>query len=233
MLMNQYLTAMTQIIHDNRGTIDKYIGDAIMAFWGAPMADNNHARHAVETGQYMLERLNAIRQDFLEKGWPEIHIGVGINTGSMSVGDMGSEFRRAYTVLGDAVNLGSRLEGLTKAYGVEIIISEFTRAELPDYVCRELDIVKVKGKDRPVAIFEPLAIAAEVSESEQKELDLHHAALKHYRNREWHRAQENFMQLKDANPEKKLYAIYLERLESFMASPPPDNWDGTYTFTSK
>ena len=233
MLMNQYLTAMTRIIHEHHGTIDKYMGDAIMAFWGAPIPDADHARHALETGQYMLERLNAIREDFLAKGWPEIHIGVGINTGMMSVGDMGSEFRRAYTVLGDAVNLGSRLEGLTKAYGVEIIVSEFSRAAIADYICRELDIVKVKGKDRPVAIFEPIAPEAEVSAAEQQELELHRAALKHYRNQDWQQAQGLFMQLRDATPERKLYALYLERIASFMEVPPPDDWDGTYTFTTK
>ncbi|MFB3090237.1 MAG: CHASE2 domain-containing protein, partial [Gammaproteobacteria bacterium] len=130
-LMNAYLTPMTKIIHEKRGTIDKYMGDAIMAFWGAPLEIPNHARHALETAMDMLERLNAIRIEFIERGWSAIYIGVGLHTGMMSVGNMGSEFRMAYTVLGDAVNLGSRLEGLTKVYGVEIIVSEATRDAVP------------------------------------------------------------------------------------------------------
>lgn len=233
MMMNQYLTAMTRVIHEHYGTIDKYMGDAIMAFWGAPVADPDHARHALEAGQYMLERLNAVREDFLSQGWPEIHIGIGINTGMMSVGDMGSKFRRAYTVLGDAVNLGSRLEGLTKAYGVEIIVSEFTRAAIADYVYRELDIVKVKGKDEPVAVFEPIAPEAEVSDAEQHELELHEQALKLYRHQQWQSAQQLFRQLQGMSPERKLYAVYLQRIALFIEDAPPQDWDGVFIYNSK
>ncbi|MFQ5661426.1 MAG: CHASE2 domain-containing protein [Gammaproteobacteria bacterium] len=232
-LMNAYLTPMTKIIHENRGTIDKYIGDAIMAFWGAPLADPEHARDALITGLAMLERLNATRDEFLERGWPELHIGVGINTGIMSVGDMGSEFRMAYTVLGDAVNLGSRLEGLTKSYGVEIIVSGSTRAAVPDFVYRELDVVRVKGKDKPISIYEPLAPATEISNMEFKEIVLHEQALKNYRKQDWDTAELQFRQLQELSPGRKLYPLYLERIEEFRIGPPGPDWDGVYTHTSK
>ncbi len=232
-LMNQYLTAMTTLIHNNHGTIDKYIGDAIMAFWGAPLHDPAHARHALETGLQMLERLNAVRMEFMERGWPAIHIGVGINTGMMSVGDMGSEFRRAYTVMGDSVNLGSRLEGLTKSYGVEIIVSEFTRAAVPEFEYRELDVVKVKGKDKPVAIFEPVALKADVTHPELAELAELQDALGKYRSMQWEEAFRLFSELRARTPERKLYSVYLERIDAFRRTPPPPDWDGTYTFTTK
>ena len=232
-LLKEYLTPMTQIIYDHRGTIDKYIGDAVMAFWGAPLADPDHARHALYTGIAMQERLNAIREDFKERGWPEIHIGVGINTGLMSVGDMGSKFRMSYTVISDAVNLGSRLEGLTKNYGVEIIVSETTKAAVPDYVYRELDVVKVKGKDRPITIYEPIAPAIEVSDAEFDEVSLNEQALVNYRAQVWNEAESQFRELQQLSPERQLYKIYLERIAEFRLHPPGRDWDGVYTFKTK
>ncbi len=233
LLMNEYLTAMTKIIHENRGTIDKYMGDAVMAFWGAPIRDENHARHALETGMAMLERLNAIQDDFKARGWPEIKIGVGLNSGMMSVGDMGSEFRRAYTVLGDAVNLGSRLEGLTKNYGVEIIVGEATKDLVVDYCYRELDLVRVKGKDEPVTIYEPVAPESEISREESKELSLHKETLKLYRAQDWDRAEMQFINLQKVSPHRRLYQIYIDRIVQYRQTPPPENWDGVFTHTSK
>ena len=113
-MLNEYLTPMTEIIQDTRGTIDKYIGDAVMAFWGAPLRQENHALYAVQSAIKMVEALPAMNEEFRAKGWPEVRIGIGLNTGPMRVGDMGSDFRKAYTVMGDAVNLGARLEGQTK-----------------------------------------------------------------------------------------------------------------------
>jgi adenylate cyclase len=232
-LMNAYLTPMTRIIHENRGTIDKYIGDAIMAFWNAPMNDPNHARNAVVTGLAMLERTVALREEFLERGWPEIRIGVGINTGVMRVGDMGSEFRMAYTVMGDPVNLGSRLEGLTKGYGVEIIVSESTRDAVDDFVYRELDIVRVKGKDEPIAIYEPLAPVTDVSDEEYKELAIHEQAMKAYYRQEWELAETYFRQVRELAPTRKLYQVYLDRIAEFRKNPPGADWDGVFTYTTK
>jgi len=232
-LMNAYLTPMTKIIHEKRGTIDKYMGDAIMAFWGAPLEIPNHARHALETAMDMLERLNAIRIEFIERGWSAIYIGVGLHTGMMSVGNMGSEFRMAYTVLGDAVNLGSRLEGLTKVYGVEIIVSEATRDAVPEFAYRELDIVKVKGKDKPIGIYEPIALEEEITDGELAEMEKSKKAISAYRKQDWLIAQPFFEELQKMLPERKLYSIYLERINNFMNNPPPANWDGVFVHTSK
>ncbi len=232
-LMDAYLTPMTKIIHDNRGTIDKYIGDAIMAFWNAPVEDPNHAHNAVKTGLEMLERTTAIREEFLDKGWPEIRIGAGINTGIMSVGDMGSQFRMAYTVLGDSVNLGSRLEGLTKGYGVEMIVSETTKTAAAEYTYRELDVVRVKGKDKPISIYEPIALRSEISDEELKELALHEQALNSYRQQDWDTAEAQFRQLQQMVPDRVLYGIYLERIDEFRTRPPGEDWDGVYTHTTK
>jgi adenylate cyclase len=232
-LMNAYLTPMTKIIHENRGTIDKYIGDAVMAFWGAPLKNPQHARHALKASMDMLERLNALRLEFIERGWPVINIGVGLHTGMMSVGNMGSEFRLSYTVLGDAVNLGSRLEGLTKNYGVEIIVSETTKAAVPEFIYRELDIVKVKGKDKPIGIYEPVALEEEITNEELAELEMSAKAISAYRKQDWKNAQLHLQKLKELAPQRKLYGIYLERIDDFMNNPPPSDWDGVFVHTSK
>jgi adenylate cyclase len=232
-LMNEFLTPMTKIIHQNRGTIDKYMGDAIMAFWGAPLVDAEHARHTLETGMAMLERLNAIRDEFKARGWPEIRIGVGINTGEMSVGNMGSEFRMAYTVIGDAVNLGSRLEGLTKAYGVEIIVSETTRAAVPDYAYRELDKVRVKGKDEPITIYEPIAPVPEISKAEIDEIKLYKQALKYYLDQDWDMAEMQLLNLQKQHPDRVLYNLYIDRVQNYRNNPPGTDWNGVFTHTSK
>jgi len=232
-LMNEFLTPITKIIHENRGTIDKYMGDAVMAFWGAPIDDPKHARHALQAGLDMIERIYALRDEFLDRGWPEIRIGVGINTGAMSVGNMGSEFRMAYTVMGDTVNLGSRLEGLTRVYEVDVIVSETVKEAVPEYVYRELDRVKVKGKDEPVTIYEPLAIKEEVSQDELDELKLYAQALRYYRKMEWDNAELQFLNLKKMYSERPLYDFYIERMKYFRDNPPAEDWDGVFTFTTK
>jgi adenylate cyclase len=232
-LMNQFLTPMTGIIHHSRGTIDKYMGDAIMAFWGAPLSDVDHARHALEAGLKMVEGLTEINAAFLERGWPEVRIGVGINTGMMSVGNMGSQFRMAYTVLGDAVNLGSRLEGLTKNYGVDIMCSETTVAAIPEYAYRELDRVRVKGKAKPVAIFEPLCLKETLDGDWKKELKLHAETLRMYRAQQWDMAELNFVNLERMSRSPGLYRTYAERIAHFRQHPPAADWDGVFDHMSK
>ena len=179
-LINTYFTKMTVCIQDKRGTVDKYIGDAIMAFWGAPVSDPDHARHALECGLAMQKALRELDPLFAKKHWPALRIGVGLNCGTMSVGDMGSQFRRSYTVMGDAVNLASRLEDLTKEYGVGILVSENIVREVTDFVYREVDKVRVKGKQEGVTIFEPIGQQGEVDGDTLAEHAHCHHALAHY-----------------------------------------------------
>lgn len=225
-LMNEFLTPITAVIHRHRGTIDKYMGDAVMAFWGAPIADAEHARNAVRAARDMVTEMRSLRSAFQERGWPAIEIGVGISSGEMNVGNMGSQFRAAYTVLGDAVNLGSRLEGLTKAYGVDIVVSEGTAKLAGDLPYRELDRVRVKGKHEPVAIFEPIDAADAPSAARFAE------ALARYRARDWEAAATIIGAL-DAEAAHRLYALYLDRIRHFRANPPPPEWDGVFTFDVK
>ena len=232
-LMNALLTPMTRVIHKNRGTIDKYMGDAIMSFWGAPLADSEHARHALYAAMQMMDELKIMQEDFKQRGWPAVNIGIGLNTGNMNVGNMGSEFRMAYTVLGDAVNLGARLEGLTKEYGVNIIVSESTKSEIPEFLFRELDLVRVKGKNEPVAIFEPLGHRNDIEKSVTEELSAYRKALSNFRAQSWDKAELDFFNLNRSYPDRYLYQVYLERVTFYRNEAPGDNWDGVFTHTSK
>lgn len=232
-LMNAFLTPMTRVIHQHRGTIDKYMGDAIMAFWGAPLHDPDHARHALFAAVEMVNTLQSMHEQFEAEGWPALEVGVGLNTGTMNVGNMGSEFRMAYTALGDAVNLGSRLEALTRTYGVSIIVSEFTKHAVPEFQYRDLDLVRVKGKDQPVAIFEPIAPVDEVGAEKRKELRRYHAALEQYRNRDWDSAEQELFSLAREHQDVPVYQMYVDRIMFFRQNPPEDDWDGVFTFTTK
>ena len=232
-LMNLFLTPMTRVIHEQRGTIDKYMGDAIMAFWGAPVEDQNHPRHALDAGIQMIEKLDDLNRDFQTRGWAPIQIGVGINTGDMSVGNMGSEFRMAYTVLGDTVNLGSRLEGLTKSYGVSIIVSETTAKAVPEYAYRELDRVRVKGKEKPVAVYEPLCLKHELDKTWKSELKLFREAVRLYRAQQWELAEMNFLNLAQSSRSPALYKTYAKRVAEYRHNPPAKDWDGVFTHTTK
>lgn len=232
-LINEILTPVTHVIHHHKGTIDKYIGDAIMAFWGAPIPTDKHAYLAVKAGLDVIKSLTAINESFKAKNWPAVDLGIGLNTGPMVVGNMGSQFRIAYTVMGDTVNLGSRLEGLTKQYGVKMIVSESTLAAAPEFAYRELDRVRVKGKNKPITIYEPIGELAEVSPEQQTILDLVHQALSDYRQQLWDKSEATFHQLHDLKPDDKLYKIYLERIEHYRQTPPEENWDGAFTHTSK
>ncbi len=232
-LINEYLGAMTTVIRHHRGTLDKYIGDAIMAFWGAPVADPDHARDALLAALEMQVELRRLDAPFAARGWPALQIGIGINTGLMTVGDMGSPLRQAYTVMGDAVNLGSRLEGLTKQYGVGIIVGEATRAAVRDGVFRELDRVRVKGKDEPVAIYEPLGLVGSVPQALLDELKLWQQALRCYRAQEWDQAELQLMNLVRLNGDCRLYQLYGERVAHLRQQAPGDGWDGVTTFETK
>lgn len=232
-LMNDFLTPITKVIHEHRGTIDKYMGDAVMAFWGAPLRDERHAYNSVTAGLRMIDALEELQPHFKSKGWPEIKVGVGANTGPMNVGNMGSEFRMAYTVLGDTVNLGSRLEGLTKQYGVQFIVSESTAQEAPEYLYRELDAVRVKGKNEPVTIVEPVTLVEEASAELLEQLKDWDKALIAYRQQDWGNARALIAALQAQDAGRMIYDIYLKRIEHFEANPPGSDWDGVFTHTSK
>ncbi|MCX5875437.1 MAG: adenylate/guanylate cyclase domain-containing protein [Deltaproteobacteria bacterium] len=228
-LLNRYFTPMTRIIFETRGTIDKYVGDQIMAFWGAPVPDVHHAGQAIEAALRMLKETERLQRDFLVEGLPRIAIGIGINTGSMNVGDMGSEFRRAYTVLGDAVNLGSRLEGTTKYYGVGLVVGETTKTAADDgFVFRELDLVRVKGKAQAIRVYEPVCRAGEAGEALLRELGDYQQALVAFRALRWEEARAGFTRLRDGDPDRRLYEIYLERIKALVADDPGEGWDGVY-----
>ena len=232
-LMNTYLTAMTEVIQEKRGTIDKYIGDAIMAFWGAPLADAKHAEHGIEAALDMQRRIRELDPEFARRAWPPLHVGVGLNCGDMNVGDMGSRFRRAYTVMGDAVNLASRLEGLTKEYGVGILVSESMVAAASGFVYREIDTVVVKGRTEGVKIYEPAGRHGEVGDSVLSDIERFHKALDLYRRQRWEEAEAILKALAYAAPDSKLYKLYLKRLSHFRENTPGPAWNGQWVFTTK
>jgi adenylate cyclase len=232
--INLYLTAMSADIRSaHQGTLDKYIGDAVMAFWGAPVHFSDHARRGVATSLLMQASAKRLNQDFIARGWPELKIGIGLNSGLMHVGDMGSNIRRAYTVMGDAVNLGSRLEGITKVYGVGIAVGAATRAAAPEFSYRELDLVRVKGKHEPVAIFEPVALSHEIDAATRHQLERWHAALAAVRAQRWEPAEQLLAELQAWSPQCRLYQLYVERVGYFRSHPPGENWDGVTTFDTK
>lgn len=232
-MLNEYFSPITQSIFEHQGTIDKYVGDMVMAFWGAPLDDPNHAENAVIGGFDMLKITAELRQHFIAKDWPAIHVGIGINTGNMNVGDMGSEYRRAYTVLGDAVNLGSRLEGLTKFYGLEFLVSEYTKAQCPNILFRPVDKVKVKGKDKAVAIFEPVCKKEQTTDALDAELTALNSAYNAYLSQQWTQASEQYQALLTLYPDRYLYKLYLERIDSLKEMELTEDWDGSFTHTSK
>jgi adenylate cyclase len=232
--INEYLTDMSGIIRARyRGTLDKYIGDAIMAFWGAPVEDPQHARNGVLAALHMQKECEVLNARFATRGWPTLKIGVGVNSGNVRVGDMGSQVRRAYTVMGDAVNVASRLEGRTKAYGVGILVGDATRKAVTDIVFREIDRIKVKGKNEAVAIYEPIGPESDVSEQMREELELWNQALRAYRSQQWDQADESLLNLQRMNPECGLYKVFSGKVAEKRHNPPAPDWDGVTVFDQK
>jgi adenylate cyclase len=232
-ILTRYLTPMTEIVFKNKGTLDKYMGDALMAFFGAPIHYEKHPHEACRTALQHLEKLADLQDEFKKEGIPPIDIGIGINTGDMSVGNMGSNIVRSYTVMGDAVNLGSRLEGINKEYGTKIIISEFTYAEVKDeFVCREVDQVKVKGKTKPIRIFE-LVAEGKVSAERRQRLDTFETAYREYEKKMFAEALVKFESLVQGESVDPVAEVYVERCQEFITNPPPENWDGVFVMTTK
>lgn len=233
-VMNEYLSAMTAVIYQYGGTVDKYIGDAIMAFWGAPLDDPEHARHAVQAALAMQARMERLRTDFREQGWPELRIGIGINSGRIRVGNMGSSYRMAYTVMGDAVNLASRLEGLTRQYGIWVIAGEETVRQVQDYYyCQQLDFVRVKGKQEPVAIFEPWGPLEQLNQQQLARKEMVEHFLTAYRAQDWDLARSWLARLEAIPGQNQLVALFGARIVHFTQVSPGAQWDGVCSFDCK
>ncbi|KPJ58542.1 MAG: hypothetical protein AMJ42_03090 [Deltaproteobacteria bacterium DG_8] len=233
-LLNEYLTVMTAVVFKYDGTLDKYMGDNIMAFFGAPLDQPDHRLRACLTATGMIEELKVLQQKWKKRGLPPLDSGIGINSGPMVVGNMGSDSLFDYTVVGDNVNLGSRLEGLNKRYGTNIIVSEFTYRHVKDeFKFRELDLVQVKGKEKAVKIYELLIKEDIPLKWEELFLTHYEEGLKRYRNREWVKAIEEFSVALKAFPHDAITRLYITRCEEFQKTPPTDDWDGIYRFEEK
>jgi adenylate cyclase len=232
--INEYLTDMSDIIRaKHRGTLDKYIGDAIMAFWNAPVEDQFHPRSGVLAAMEMLRQCDVLNQRFSARGWPTLKIGIGVNSGNVRVGDMGSKIRKAYTAMGDAVNVASRLEGRTKHYGAGILVGEETRKAVQDVVFKEIDKIKVKGKDEAITIYEPVGMETHVEKRVLEELKLWHQTLRQYRLLQWDQVEVGLLNLQRMNPDCHLYELYASEVADKRRNPPPAGWDGVTVFDEK
>jgi adenylate cyclase len=245
-LVNRFFSTMTQAIGNHRGTLDKYIGDAIMAFWGAPVPDDAHAANAVHAALAMTRGMRALNGELTGRGLPQIGLGIGLNAGLVCVGDMGSSMRRSYTVMGDAVNLASRIEGLTRHYGIDILVGQSVRdaaasAALPAGAPGELrwvevDRVRVKGKEQSVTLFTPALVPREQLPAFDEEMRLWQLALTSYRLQHWDDAQDGLAALRarfGASDLAALYALFEQRITLHRSTPPPPDWDGAQIFSSK
>jgi len=233
-LLNTYFDAMIPAVFKHDGTLDKLIGDAIMAFFGAPVGDPDHPVHAARTALDMAAALRVLRRESTVTGVEHLAMGIGLNSGMVTVGNLGSRSFMDYTVIGDTVNLASRLEGLTKHYGVEIIVSGDTAARLNGvFALRELDLVRVKGRDKPVAVFELAGTREDLEPARAEALETFDRALHLYRKREWPEAVDTFRRVLDIVPEDPPSVLYLSRIERLLEEPPPETWDCVTVFTSK
>jgi adenylate cyclase len=232
-VLNMYLTPMTQIVFANKGTLDKYMGDAVMAFFGAPIYYPDHANCACRCALQSMEKLKDIQKQFAAQNLPMIDIGIGINTSEMSVGNMGSDIVRSYTVMGDAVNLGSRLEGINKEYGTKIIISEFTYEEVKaSFTAREIDWVRVKGKNKPVRIYELICEGKPPANIDQM-LKSFLSGFQLFHEKKFLESKEQFQHALTAVPDDPVSTLYIERCDDYLAEPPPVDWDGVFVMKTK
>ncbi len=232
--LNEYLTEMVDVIFKNAGTLDKFVGDEIMAIYGAPHYFKNHAEMACLTAIEMIDRLRAMQKKWSERKEAYFQIGIGINTGKVIVGNLGSSQLFDYTAIGDDVNLGARLEGANKQYGTSIIISEFTyKGVKKTAIVRELDLVKVKGKNKPVRIFELRGMTALPQIEQDLIIDIYTQGLNYYKERKWYQALNEFKRIIRYFPTDGPTRVYIKRCLDFIENPPPENWDGVYEFTTK
>ena len=239
-LLNQYFTMMSEPIRHYRGVIDKYIGDAVMAFWGSPFTkEEEHATFACLAALEQFSRLDEFRRLLpdlmgLRKGLPDINMRVGVATGEVVVGNIGSEISKSYTVMGDTVNIASRLEGAGKQYGVRLLISGETRKLAREAIeTRELDSIQMLGKSEPVSVFELLARKGELDQATADLRDSFERGLSAYRDRDWGRAQTHFEACLRLNPGDAPAKLFIGRLQYLRDHPPAENWNGVWELTEK
>ena len=231
-LLNGYLSEMVDVIFRHEGTLDKFIGDAIMAFWGAPIKTSDHAMSAVLTAFDMRVQLEVFNQSLASKGTTPLNMGVGINTGDVILGNIGSEKKLDYTIIGDNVNLASRMEGLTKQYGSPILITESTYDQVKSSIpCRIIDIVRVVGKKQGIRIYEPLDIRR--GDHSDDMVSLSDEGFNHYLNRDWDAAIESYSGILSIKPDDKISRIFIDRCEGYKAVEPPADWDGVNIMLKK
>jgi adenylate cyclase len=233
-LLNGYLTTMTRIVFRHRGTLDKYMGDALMAFWGAPFEEPGHAEKACNAALAMLAGLDALRHHWQAQGKPLLDIGLGIHTGTAAVGNMGSALRYGYTALGDAVNLASRLERLNKVYGTHILASESSYRAAPSdrFLFRELDLIRVEGKLQPVTIYELLG-SSDTPDQMRERAEVFRLGREFYKRRDWQQARSCFQQLLARWADDGPARVFLARCEEYLLEQPAPDWDGVYVFRQK
>lgn len=234
-MLNDYLTEMTNVVFKHDGTLDKYIGDAVMAYWGAPLAHDDDPKRAVTTGLEMMVELKKLNERWAAEGKNRVvNIGVGVNTGDVVVGNMGSPQRTDFTVIGDHVNMASRLEGLTKEYGAPVLVTEPTFDAIKDSIpCRTVDIVRVKGKLQGIKIFEPFNMNEGDKAKLEKILELSEKGFNHYLKKEWKEGIGAYKQVLELKPGDKLSDMMIKRCEAYMEEPPSADWDGVFTYTKK
>ncbi|HTY12143.1 MAG TPA: CHASE2 domain-containing protein [Bacteroidota bacterium] len=235
LVLNEYLSAMTEIVFKNDGTLDKYEGDAVMAFWGAPVELDNNALHACNAAVEMQEKLVEIREKWRAEGKPNVHVRIGLNTGEMVVGNMGGIGKFDYTVIGDSVNLGSRLEGANKQYGTYIMASERTQELVKEYFAfRELDLLVVKGKTLPIKVFELLGRKGNgVPDKKLAAVEKYLAGLALYRNKQFAEAINKFNEALAIDPDDSPSSLYIERSRMYLENPPPEEWNGVFILKTK
>ncbi|HAX76493.1 MAG TPA: adenylate/guanylate cyclase domain-containing protein, partial [Cyanobacteria bacterium UBA11372] len=234
-MLNEYFESMVDAVFKHKGTLDKYIGDAIMAVFGSPLPLEDHAWCAVQTSIEMRHRLAEFNRRRRESKKQEIKIGIGINSDIVISGNIGSSKRMEFTAIGDGVNLGSRLEGASKQYGCDIVISESTFQPCMDRIWyRELDQIRVKGKTQPVKIYELVGLQSEpLEDKKQQIIELYHRGRDYYLNRKFTRAMGEFGTILEDIAQDKAASLYLERCQNYLKNPPPDEWDGVYSLTEK
>ena len=234
-LLNEYLTAMTEIVVEHDGIIDKYEGDALMAEFGAPIPFEDHAVKACLAAISMQRKLTELRTKWEKEGRPPLTARIGINTGIMLVGNMGSRHIMDYTVMGDNVNLASRLEGTNKVYGTKICVSESTHAAaIGEVITRELDLIRVKGKSRPVHIYEVFETVEQgIPAGRASMLERFEMGLQFFRDRRFTDALELCSEIHEMDPDEGPAALYARRCQQYVETPPPDDWDGVFIMTTK